>query len=284
MTGSDTWGDGKMISASLDIMAGATITISPGAKVTVANGVTITVHGTLTASAKASHASLTGTGWSGIVVASGGDLELEGVDIGGAGIQTNGSNKAAKYDYGTMTGGQFNVDPSSTLTTDHAAIVMGGGSTVGGNFTATFLDYSGAEMELNDPTAVVSIADSKITGIGGDFFTGNGAKSFTISYSVVTNTHCPFHFNSITQYTMDHVATRMNGYGPMLYNMEPGPNKVSYSSFEDPNWNQTGAMDEIDVDNTYIKTKSTVGIVKITTPASAPVTAAAPRGMPGPNG
>jgi hypothetical protein len=283
MTGTETWNDGKMITASLDIMAGATVTIAPGANVTVADGVTITVHGTLSASSKASHSHLKGSSWSGIVVASGGTLDFTGVDIDGAGIQANGSNKAAKYDYGTMTGGQFTVDAMGTITTDHAAIVNGGGSQVTGNFTATYMDYAGAAMDI-EGAANASIADSKITGTGGDFFTANGGTLFHIEYSVVTGTHCPFHFNTITQYTMDHVATRMNGFGPMLYNMDPGPNKVSYCSFEDPNWDQTGAQDEVDVDNTYIKNKSTAGIVKITTPASGPVTAAAPRGTPGPNG
>ena len=282
----ETWSDGKQITASIDIAAGATVTIDPGATVTVSSGVTITVHGSLEASAKAKHATLTGTGWTGIVVASGGTLALTGVDITGAGIETQSGEAAAAYDYGTITGGAFSIDKGSTFTTDHAAVVQGGGSTVAGTITATFLDYSGSNIALSDPTASASFADSKFTGggEGTDFMTSDGGMLLHVEYSVITNSHCPFHFDTLTQYTMDHVATRGNGYGEMLYNSDVGPNKISYSSFEDPSFDQTDRMDTINIDNTYIKTKSTVGIVTITTPASAPVKAAAPRGTPGPNG
>jgi hypothetical protein len=261
------------------------VSIAPGATINVSNGATITVHGTLTASDKASHAKLTGT-WGGIVVAQGGTLSLTGVDLNGAGIHVNAGDKAAAYDYGTMTGGTFTVDKDGTFTTDHAAVVQGGASTVGGTFTATFMDYSGQSITLNDAAATVSVADSKITGAGTgtDFFTSEAGLLFHAEYSVVTNTHCPYHFDNLAKYTIDHVASRSNGYGPMLYNPDPGPNTISYSSFEDANFSQTDRTTTINIDHTYIKSKATVGIVNITTAASAPVTAAAPRGLPGPNG
>lgn len=282
VSSNDTWADGKSISSSIDIAAGATITIAPGAKITVASGVTITVHGTLTADAKTNHASLSGSGWSGIVVASGGTLTLSGVDLSGAGIETNAGDAKASYDYGTINGGAFTVDKDSALTTDHAAFVNGGSSTVKGTFTATFLDYAGADIMLTDVTANVSVADSKFTASGGDFFISSAGAMLHAEYSVITGSHCPFHVDSLEKYTFDHVATRNNQYGLMLYNTDQTKNTISYSSFEDPNFDQTGTANEVDIDHTYIKSKNTVGIVKITTAANSPVTAAAPRGTPGP--
>jgi hypothetical protein len=276
------WTDGMAITTNLDIVAGATVTIAPGAKITVSDSVTITVHGTLTADAKTSHASIIGTTWGGIVVAGGGTLTLSGVDLGGAGIQANAGDTKAEYDYGTMTSGKFTVDKGATLTTDHAAVVMGGFSAVSGAFTATFLDYAGSSINLSDATATVSVADSKITGQGGDFFVSEAGTLLHVEYSVVTGSHCPFHFDSLDKYTFDHVATRGNQYGEMLYNSETTPNTISFSSFEDPYFDQSDRANEIDIDNSYIKSKNTVGVVKITKPASGPVTSAAPRGTPGP--
>ena len=281
---SGTWSDGKQITANLDIVAGATVTIDPGATITVSPGVTITVHGTLQSSAKAKHAKLTGMGWAGIVVASGGTLSLVGVDLSGAGIQANGGDTAASYDYGTITGGAFTVDAGGKLTTDHAAVVQGGSTSVAGSFTATFLDYSGTNLSLTNAAATVSLADSKFTGggTGSDFLTSQAGALLHMEYSTITNSHCPFHFDGLTKYTFDHVATRGNGFGLMLYNDDVGPNTITYGSFEDPSFDQTGRTTMLAIDHTYIKAKMTVGVVTIATAASGPVTAAAPRGTPGP--
>ena len=285
-TQSDTWNDGKVLTTSVDIVAGAVITIAPGAKITANAGVTITVHGSITAAAKDNHAKISGTttSWGGIVVATGGALTLAGVDLEGGGIQANTGNTSAKYDYGTITTGAFVVDKGAKLDTHHAAFVKGGSTTVSGAFTATYLDYAGSDITLVDPAATVSVADSKLTATGGDFFVSSSGALLNVAYSVITGSHCPFHFNALGKYTLDHVATRGNGYGQMFYNPDTTPNTISYSSFEDPSFDQTGRTNEINIDHSYIKAKSTVGIVRITTPASGPVTAAAPRGVPGPNG
>jgi hypothetical protein len=242
------------------------------------------VHGTLQSAAKAKHAKLTGTGWAGIVVASGGTLSLVGVDLAGAGIEAKGGNTAASYDYGTITGGSFTVGVGGKLKTDHAAVVQGGSSAISGSLTATFLDYSGPNLSLADASATVSIADSKFTGggTGSDFLTSQAGALLHVEYSTITNSHCPFHFDGLTKYTFDHVATRGNGFGQMLYNTDTGPNTISYSSFEDPSFDQTGRTTVLAIDHSYIKAKTTVGAVTISTPASGPVTAAAPRGTPGP--
>jgi hypothetical protein len=284
---SETWSTGKQITANVDIVAGATVTIEPGAKITVSSGAAITVHGTLTGSAKANHASVTGTGWDGIKIAKGGTLNLVGVDLGGAGLIAQAGDAAAEYDYGTITGGAFTVEAGGTLKTDHAAVVKGGSSAVAGTFNATFLDYAGPSLTMSDPTAVVNIADSKISGIGGDFFTTTAGKLIHVEYTTVTGTHCPFHFDSIAQFQLDHVATGNDAFGLMVYNSEIGPHSITYSSFVDPQFSQTQREAKITIDHSYIKTigpAAPVGQVTTTNSATGPVLEAKPRGTPGPTG
>ena len=288
----ETWGDGKQITANVDIVAGATVTIAPGAHITVTPGVAITVHGTLTASSKATHAKLTSTAaWGGIIVASGGSMTLTGVDITNAGITANGNDLAAQYDYGTITAGLFTVDVAGKLTTDHAAVVTGGATNVNGAFTATFLDYSGSEISMGDPSATVSVIDSKITGSGGDFFTPGSGKLLHISYSTIDKTHCPIHMSGIAKFELDHVttggtsATSTSGFGLMVYNADVGPHTVSYSNFNDPNWDQTVRTAVINIDHSYFKVApATVGQVTTTAKQTAMVLDAKPRATPGPLG
>lgn len=292
---SDTWGDGKAITANVDIVAGGTVTISPGATINVSPGVNITVHGTLTGAAKASHAKLTGTGWGGVTVASGGSMSLTGVDLENTttGIHVNGNDVLAQYDYGTMTGGMFTVDVGGTFKTDHAAVVKGGTTAVNGAFTATFLDYSGANVTMGDPSATVSVTDSKITGggTGTDFFEPSAGKLLQISYTTIDSTHCPIHVSGVAKFALDHITTGGTGtsstsaFGLMVYNPENGPHTVSYSNFNDPNWDQTQRTATITIDHSFIKaTPATVGKVTITAPQSQLVAGAAPRGTPGPKG
>jgi hypothetical protein len=279
----ENWEDGKTLDANVDIVAGATVTISPGATITAKSGVSITVHGTLQATAKTNHARITGSGWSGIVVASGGTLALAGVDLNGAGVQAKSGNASAVYDEGTITGASFIVDSGGKLTTNHSSVVQGNESSILGTFSATYLDYTGIGITLNDPAASATIADSKFTSNGGgDFFTVDAGRLLHVEYSIVSGSHCPFHFNALAKYEMDHVATRGNTYGQMFYNADPGPNTITYSSFEDPNFAQTDRNSILTIDHSYIKSKATVGQVSITNAASSPVTAAGPRSAPGP--
>jgi hypothetical protein len=288
----ETWNDGKQITANVDIVAGATVTIAPGAHITVTPGVAITVHGTLTASSKATHAKLTSTAaWGGIIVASGGSMTLTGVDLDNAGVTANGNDLAAQYDYGTITSGLFTVDVGGKLSTDHAAVVTGGATSVNGAFTATFLDYSGSEISMGDPSATVSVIDSKITGSGGDFFTPGSGKLLHISYSTIDKTHCPIHMSGIAKFELDHIttggtgATSTSGFGLMVYNGDVGPHTVSYSNFNDPNWDQTVRTAVINIDHSYFKVApATVGQVTTTAKQTTMITDAHPRGTPGPLG
>jgi hypothetical protein len=106
ITSSETWSTGKQISKSVVIAAGATVTIAPGAQITIADSASITVQGTLTASSStgSQHVALNGTAWAGIVVAPGGTLSLDGVDITNAAtaIDTQSGNVGAKLDNGSI--------------------------------------------------------------------------------------------------------------------------------------------------------------------------------------
>jgi hypothetical protein len=294
----ETWSDGKMIAGNVDIAAGAKVEIAPGATLTVASGAVITVHGSLSASAKDKHAKLSGKGWMGIVVATGGSLALSGVDIDGAKetIHVNSDNKLAEYNYGTVSDGLFRIDAGGTLTVDHAAVVNGGYTFVAGTLKATFVDWNAAAIALSDASANVFVADSQIKGIGGDFFTASGGQLLHVEYTTIDNTHCPFHFNTLSKFEIDHVTTGgMSGtstsaFGLMIYNGDAGPHSISYSNFNDPKWDQTRPTAMINVMNTYIPGAMKKAGQVTFMPADAsgnnaqtePNADAHPRGTPGP--
>src|SRR5882757_8907051 len=80
--GTETWEDGKTISSDVLIPSGATVTIAPGATVTMGDNVLIRVEGSLVcASASGTHATLTGSAWQGIQVATHGVVTLDGLDL-----------------------------------------------------------------------------------------------------------------------------------------------------------------------------------------------------------
>src|SRR5258706_16009590 len=102
--GSETWADGKRIDKNVNVGAGATVEIAPGGVVTVATGVAITVSGTLKMASPAKHAKLTGTGWTGLVIAKAGTLTADGLDIDGAAaaLWTQAGNADAKFSNGVI--------------------------------------------------------------------------------------------------------------------------------------------------------------------------------------
>lgn len=294
----ETWSDGKMLTGNVDIAAGAKVQIAPGAKLSVASGTTVTVHGSLEAAAKDNHAKLSGMGWMGIVVAEGGSLALSGLDIDGAKetIHVNKGATLADYSYGTASDGLFRIDAGGTLTLDHAAVVNGGYTLVAGTLKATFVDWNAAAVALSDASANVFVADSKITGSGGDFFTASGGELLHVEYTTIDKTHCPFHFNAISKFEIDHVTTggmtgaSTDAFGLMIYNSEAGPHSISFSNFNDPKWDQTRPTATINVMNTYIPGALKKAGQVTFSPADAsgnnaqmqPNEDAHPRGTPGP--
>lgn len=292
MSADATWANGQQLASSVTIGPGVTVTIAPGATVTVAAGATITVAGTLTASSAATPATLTGTGWTGIVVASGGTLALDGVNLTGAtdALATQAGATSAEYDDATITGATvpFNVAKGTTLGMKHAAVTGTlGTSTIAGSFVASFLDYDSAGNEgivTNDPTATESIEDSKLHGSGpvADMVISNqGAASIHVAYTDITNVHCGFHFDTITAFDVSYTNVETNAYGFMLYGSGGnGARTVTYSNIDQNTiaYDTEGMNGPITFDHDYVTGTQTPGdAVTVTNAETAAVAGTGPR-------
>jgi hypothetical protein len=270
-----------------------TVTIAPGATVNVTAGSTISVAGTLTASSAATHASLTGTNWTALSVASGGTLTLDGVDITGAGtaLQTQAGAVKAEYDHGTITGAAtpFDIAKGTTLGTKNAAVTgTKGTARIAGALVASYLDYDSNGNEgitTIDPTATESIEDSKLHGSGpvADMVvSATGAASIHIAYTDITNVHCGFHFDAIDAFDVSYTNVESNSFGFMLYGSSgTGTRSVTYSNVDQ---NQiaydttSGNNGPIVFDHDYITgTQTPADSVTVTNAATAAVTGTGPR-------
>jgi len=290
--GTGTWTDGQTLSESVIIGAGATITIDPAATINVGAGVTITVQGTLTASSATTHAKITGASWTGIVVASGGTLNVDGVDLVNPGtaidLQKGGTGE---YDDGTITAATtpFDVEAGGTLTTKHSTVAGTlGSTTISGSFTASYLDYDSnghAGITTMDPTAQLSIEDSTLHGSGpvADFLvSGAGAAKFHIAYTNITNVHCAFHFDTVSEFDVSYSNMDGNAYGFMLYGSGgAGPFTVTYSNLytnTSYDYDTEGTNSPITFDHDYTADATNPGDAVTTTNAqTAMVTGTGPR-------
>jgi hypothetical protein len=292
ITSNATWANGYAITSNVTIAAGATVTIAPGANITVSSGSTIDVLGTLTASAASNPATLTGTGWTGIVVGSGGTLLLDGVNITGASdaLATATGATSAEYDDATITGATipFNVVQATSLVMKHANVTGTlGTSKIAGSFTASFLDYdsNGSEgIVTMDPTAIESIEDSKLHGSGpvADMVvSASGAASIHIAYTDITNVHCGFHFDTVTAFDVSYTNVESNAYGFMLYGSGgTGTRSVTYSNVDQNTiaYDTLGTNGVITFDHDYVTgTQNPGDAVTVTNPESSAVAGTGPR-------
>ena len=293
ITGNVTWSDGEMLAQSVTIGSGAIVTVAPGATIQVASGATITVEGTLTASSTTKAASLTGTGWTGIVVASGGTLSLTGVDISGASVPLDVQKGAtsAEYDSGTINGATtpFKVEVGGTLGSKSATVTGTlGSASIGGSFTASKLTYNSNGNEgiiTTDPTAQLSIEDSTLTGTGptGDMLVAQGgAAKFHIAYTTISNVHCGFHFDTLSEFDVSYVNDQSNAFGFMLYGSGgAGPFTVSYSNIVQNSayaYDTQGTNAPITFDHDYVTGTTNNGTaVTVTNAQAATVPGTGPR-------
>lgn len=291
ITSNTTWTDGTTLAGSVTIASGATVTIAPGATVNVAANAAITVQGTLTASSATTHAKLTSTAWTGLVVDSGGTLTLDGVDLVNAAtaLQTNTGAVKAEYDDGTITasGGPFNIAKGTTLGTKHATVTgTKGASRIAGSLVASFLDYDSNGNEgivTTDPTATESIEDSKLHGSGpvADMVVSVQGSSIHIAYTDVTNVHCGFHFDAIDSFDVSYTNVQSNSYGFMLYGSSgKGTRSVSYSNVDQNSiaYDTQGSNGPITFDHDYVTGTMNPGTaVSVTNAAKLAVTGTGPR-------
>ncbi len=291
ITANTTWNDGQMLAQSVTVGSGVTVTIAPGATINVASGVAITVDGTLTASSTTKAASLTGTGWTGIVVASGGTLNLTGVNISGAAtaLDVQKGATAAEYDSGTINAATtpFKVEVGGALGAKSATVTGTMGSTsIGGSFTASKLTYNSNGNEgivTTDPTAQLSIEDSTLQGTGpsGDMLVSQASAKFHIAYSTISNVHCGFHFDAASEFDVSYVNDQSNSFGFMLYGSSgAGPFTVSYSNIAQNSYayDTQGTNAPITFDHDYVTGTTNPGTaVSVTNAQNAAVTGTGPR-------
>jgi hypothetical protein len=245
ITSDTTWNNGKQINAPVVIDANSTVTIAAGATITAAAGVQITVKGTLK-TAGGAQAKLTGTDvWTGIVVASGGTVTLDGVDFENAAapIDVQDGAKLATYSNGTATAAKapFVVEHGGKLTASHVTVKASTGTShVQGELHASYLDYDsnghdGITAEHDD--AIVWVEDSEMHGDQGvtDMFVSyQGASLIHVAYTEITHVHCAFHIERIKSLDVSHVTATSDYDGFMLYgSLNDGTRTVTQSNIHD---------------------------------------------------
>jgi hypothetical protein len=201
------------------------------------------VGGALASAAGGARSLFVSEGWSGIVVASGGSLALDGVDIENAraAIEVQTGAASARYDRGAIRASKapFTVDAGATLTTAHAAVVAPlGPSHVVGALTASYLDYDangfdGITTESDD--AALSIDDSTLHGIDGitDMIASyTGAASIHVAYTTIEHVHCAFHLERVTSLDVAFVTAQADAYGFMMHgSLSTGTRSIHDSNF-----------------------------------------------------
>jgi len=287
--GSETWAGGKQLAASVTIKAGATVDIAPGATVTAGTGISITVRGTLSVKASASHAKLTGMNWKGIVIASGGTLNVDGLDITNAeiGMWTQTGNLDAVMLSSSITNAAtpFKMEPGSKLSVTKTTVAKSTGqSNIAGTFTASYLNYDKGSAEglaLNDPAGTMTISDSTLTGVGGgDYVVSRAGKLVKVEYSTITGSHCGLHFSAVDKFIIDHVSDDQNSYGAMLYGSGAGPNQILSSNVRstDKDLDFSGTNGATTIDKSFTGGKNTLAAnATLTNVATAPIANAKPR-------
>jgi hypothetical protein len=289
-----TWADGTQLSQSVTIAPGVTVTVAPGATITIAAGSTITVQGTLTATTSTTHAKLTGTGWGGLVIAQGGTLTANSLDIANASVALDVAGTGT-WDSGVITAATtpFKIEKGGSLETTGSQVVGSKGmSSILGAFTASKLDYdsNGAEgLSIGDPAATFSATDSVFHGTsnsGGDMITSSNAQSIHLAYSEIKGCHCAFHFNNVTSFDISYMNVHDDSYGFMMYGSSTtaGTRTVTNSNFTTlaaAGIAESGSNGAISVTGCYFDTSAKLQLsdqeVTVSSAATAAVTGVGPR-------
>jgi len=231
------------LDADLVVAAGATLRVGPGTTFTARTGVKVQVLGTLVAAGTAgAPVKFLGAGmprsWHGIVVESGGTLELTHVAIGGA-----------TYGIHALPGSDFTVDHADIGTSFKAAVVQSDGSFDHTRFHAsgdpTFSPVN--EVSVEDVNGTLTILDASPT-VSNSRFDGSaalvdmirvgGASSAVFDHLYIADAHCGIHANggvNSTPVVTNTIFERL-AYGLMVYATKPS---ISDSVFID-NGNDVG--------------------------------------------
>jgi hypothetical protein len=285
--GTETWADGKTITANITIAEGAVVEIASGATVTVSDDVAISVKGTLKVAAGAAHAKLTGTKWTGLVINSGGTLEADGLDIENAasGVWTKNGNVKAEIENGSIIADSpFKMEANSKLSIVKTNVkAKAGGSAIAGTFVASYMVYdkgTNGGLTLNDPAGSMTISDSELKGQGGgDYVISSAGKLVKLEYTTIGGSHCAIHFTGVDQFIIDHVSADQNDWGAMLYGSGAGPNSVTASNIRNnvQDLDLQNANGPLTVTNTLSTKNKGLVAGTIVSPASTPIATARPR-------
>jgi len=196
----NTWDSKTNLKGDVVIPAGKTITVAPNTKINVAPGTKITILGNLNAP---SGLTLTGNSWTGLHVK--GKANLKNFTLTGATTP-------------------FYVDTTGTFTINGGKISnVAGPSVVAGKFVTNSLNYekpAGNGINTNGKTGTITIDKSKFTSSAknnGDFFGLTGVKSFSLTNSSITGSHCAFHVQEMESMKLDNITITGNVYAAMLY-------------------------------------------------------------------
>jgi hypothetical protein len=270
-----------------------TVTIANAAQITVASGVSITVAGTLIATTGSTHAKISGTGWTGILVAAGGTLTADSLDLSGASMDVTGT---ATYSNGTISAASapIHVEAGGSLTMNTVTVTGTlAPSSIDGNFTASHLDYDrngGEGLTIANAASVVKIDNSTFHGADvdtGDFIVTNACASLTMTYTTITGCHCAYHFNGITSFDLENMNLTGDSYGFMMYGSSAtsgtrvfkNSNVVSMAA---AGISESGTNGAITVSGVYFDTSSKLQLSDQEITVSSPASAALPSTEVGP--
>lgn len=244
---SEVWKDGLVLTGSVTIYPGAEVEIAPGATITCAEGASILVGGMLRTKSAGARARITCGSWLGVLVAQGGRLDLEGLELENAkaGITTTEGAGESRFVDGAVlrTLKPFVVGAKSKLTVSNAKVTtpekVGDAeislTEISGSLVASRLDYDAGANEglMVKAGGELDLEDSHVHGTNGlDMVSAYEAKRLRVAYSILSGSHCGAHIQGIESFELDHVTSEKNTYGMTIYGSGAGPNLVRDSNLE----------------------------------------------------
>ncbi len=236
------WNSQTQLKGVVTIPVGEIVTVAPRSVIKLLPGTQIIVNGELLAPGGLT---LVGKDWDGLVV------------VGSATISLFNESGAKR---------PFRVGPQGKLII-HGGNISGvnGSSDVEGFLMADGITYNkgdGAGINANNGNADITIDRSILTGTGrnsGDFFGISGAKSITLTNSLMTGAHCAFHVTGLQNMKLNNDNIHDNAYGFMMFGSSNiGTRTITNTSISNNNFgfDEGGASTKngvITISHSYIK-------------------------------
>jgi hypothetical protein len=230
ITGTVSWSDLMNITQTTTIESGASVTVGPGTMITVASGASLVVKGTLTTmGSSAQHVKLSpataGSVWGGVIVQSGGSIDLNYTDIDHTNVPLGCSAGAAqcKADHTSLTNYTgVGMQLATKATLSYMLVENGGSDGISGTPAAG---------------ETVTITDSVFHVTGGDAIVMNGAGNLTFDHNRVYGNggaapgqHCACHFDSTGTFLVTYNNFEASTFGLMASSMS-AQSKVNNNNF-----------------------------------------------------